>query len=175
MSDEMNNLASDNPTQDTSENSAHQSHPQNPDLSRPAMKTLNDKLHESSNPQEVLNKREEILKEHDDFQQSQSGFIHDHMNAVADGVAAIAMTILVLEIQAPASSHQLGELVIKIGLYIMSFVVIANFYFERSRLMAIVKYENTPLIMFDFMFMLGICLIPLFTKMMFEYPDQRYL
>ncbi|MFC0266333.1 TMEM175 family protein [Alloscardovia macacae] len=116
-----------------------------------------------------------IIRNHDEFEAMHTSFIHERMNALADGVTAIAMTILVLEIHVPddTSSAALLALATQIGLFALSFVVVANFYHTRMRLMSLVARSNTPLIFADFVFLLGICLLPLLTKMVFEYPDHR--
>lgn len=116
-----------------------------------------------------------LIREHDAFEATHTGFIHERMNALADGVTAIAMTILVLEIHVPdeASTAALIDLATQIGLFALSFVVVANFYHTRMRLMSIVSRSNTPLMFADFIFLLGMCLFPLLTKMVFEYADHR--
>ncbi|WP_018143403.1 TMEM175 family protein [Alloscardovia criceti] len=109
----------------------------------------------------------------DALQSNQQGFIHDHMSALADGIFAIAMTILVLEISTPETAEGVGTFIRQICLFALSFLVISNFYFERARLMAIVHHSNVPIITLDFVFFFGVCLIPLFTKFMFSYQDPR--
>ncbi|TCD53705.1 DUF1211 domain-containing protein [Alloscardovia theropitheci] len=122
---------------------------------------------------ELIEKIQGAHEAHNHIQDNQEQFIHEHMNALADGIFAIAMTIIVLEIAAPRQWSAVPEVTVQIGFFALSFVVLANFYFERSRLMSIITHANIPLITLDFFFLLGICLLPLFTKFMFEYESYN--
>ena len=54
------------------------------------------------------------------------------LDALSDAIIAIAITVLVLEINTPTSMEDMWQFAKEIFLFAQSFVVIANFWFERS-------------------------------------------
>lgn len=54
------------------------------------------------------------------------------LDALSDAIIAIAITVLVLEINTPTSMEGMWQFAKEIFLFAQSFVVIANFWFERS-------------------------------------------
>ena len=58
------------------------------------------------------------------------------LDALSDAIIAIAITVLVLEINTPTSMADMGQFAKEIFLFAQSFVVIANFWFERSQFLA---------------------------------------
>ena len=54
-------------------------------------------------------------------------------------IIAIAITVLVLEIHTPTSMEDMWQFVKEIFLFAQSFVVIANFWFERSQFLGLSK------------------------------------
>lgn len=55
------------------------------------------------------------------------------LDALSDAIIAIAITVLVLEINTPTSMEGMWQFAKEIFLFAQSFVVIANFWFERSQ------------------------------------------
>lgn len=97
----------------------------------------------------------------------------EKLDTLSDAIIAIAITILVLEIPAPATAADLPVFLSQVLLFILSFVVIANFWYERSFFMRQMPTATLKLITIDLIAHLGICLIPLMTKFMFDYEDMR--
>lgn len=97
----------------------------------------------------------------------------EKLDTLSDAIIAIAITILVLEIHVPATAAELSIFLSQLLLFILSFVVIANFWYERSFFMRQLHSASLKLITVDLVAHLGICLIPLMTKFMFSYEDPR--
>lgn len=57
----------------------------------------------------------------------------ERLDALSDAIIAIAMTILVLEIEAPTNSSELSAFINHIGLFALSFTIIFNFWYERTQ------------------------------------------
>ena len=90
------------------------------------------------------------------------------LDALSDAIIAIAITVLVLEINTPTSMEGMWQFAKEIFLFAQSFVVIANFWFERSQFFGRSKRISFSILSIDLLAHLGICLIPLFTKFLFE-------
>ena len=68
------------------------------------------------------------------------------LDALSDAIIAIAITVLVLEINTPTSMEGMWQFAKEIFLFAQSFVVIANFWFERSQFFWKIKAN----LVFDF-------------------------
>ena len=94
------------------------------------------------------------------------------LDALSDAIIAIAITVLVLEINTPTFMEDMWQFVKEIFLFAQSFVVIANFWFERSQFLGRSKQITFSILSIDLVAHLGICLVPLFTKFLFSFEDR---
>ena len=94
------------------------------------------------------------------------------LDALSDAIIAIAITVLVLEINTPTSMEGMWQFAKEIFLFAQSFVVIANFWFERSQFFGRSKRISFSILSIDLLAHLGICLIPLFTKFLFSFENR---
>lgn len=94
------------------------------------------------------------------------------LDALSDAIIAIAITVLVLEINTPTSMEDMWQFAKEIFLFAQSFVVIANFWFERSQFFGRSKQISFSILSIDLLAHLGICLIPLFTKFLFSFENR---
>lgn len=94
------------------------------------------------------------------------------LDALSDAIIAIAITVLVLEINTPTSMEGMWQFAKEIFLFAQSFVVIANFWFERSQFFGRSKQISFSILSIDLVAHLGICLVPLFTKFLFSFEDR---
>lgn len=94
------------------------------------------------------------------------------LDALSDAIIAIAITVLVLEINTPTSMEGMWQFAREIFLFAQSFVVIANFWFERSQFFGRSKQISFSILSIDLVAHLGICLVPLFTKFLFSFEDR---
>ena len=96
----------------------------------------------------------------------------ERFDALSDAILAITMTILVLEIKAPATAAGMEEFIKSIGLFIISFFVIFNLWYERTQDYLEASAINEEILGIDVLSHLAICLIPLATKFMMSYENQ---
>lgn len=57
--------------------------------------------------------------------------LKERFDTLSDAIIAIIMTVLVLEIQIPETVNQLPQLAEAVGLFLVSFVILMNFWFHR--------------------------------------------
>ncbi len=102
-----------------------------------------------------------------------SDYIKERFEPLSDAILAIAMTILVLEIGVPASQAELPKLWEAIGLFLVSFVVLANFWYERVLIMHASKHGTMPAFFLDVLAHGMVALYPLAIKMLVDYSDKQ--
>ena len=88
----------------------------------------------------------------EDFSQRAS---HDRLSAITDGVYAVALTLLALEIVVPSansihSSAQLNNYMVnnllpQLSLYLISFIILSNFWASTNAIQMYKKVDNTIL------------------------------
>ncbi|GHO92290.1 hypothetical protein KSF_023380 [Reticulibacter mediterranei] len=98
--------------------------------------------------------------------------LDERLNMLCDGVFAIAMTLLVLDIkldlQGSDINAALGAFSDKIIIYIISFFVIAGYWNEHRQLMKMVRRMNAPFIRFTFIFLAFVTFFPIAFSMVMD-------
>lgn len=95
--------------------------------------------------------------------------LQEHLEVFNDVVLAIIITIIVLNLPLPRdhSYATMHHLVKTIGIYLISFVVIANFWLTHHFIFAKIRGGiNEKLVVLDFVFMVELSLLPFLTKWM---------
>jgi uncharacterized membrane protein len=91
------------------------------------------------------------------------------IEALVDGIFAVAMTLLVIELKLPehvqATSsaellHVLGELAPTFGSWVISFLVLAIFWIGNHRLYSYVRHLDGPLMWYTILMLAGASLLP---------------
>lgn len=104
------------------------------------------------------------------------------LEALTDGVFAIAMTILVLDIHVPemlAGStsgdlfFSLGQLWPRIASFIISFIVLAMFWVAHHTEFRYIKKLDHKLIWLNMFYLLFICLLPFTAALLGRYPGNE--
>ena len=97
----------------------------------------------------------------------------DRMNALSDGVIAIALTLLVLGIDIP-TEHDFNEegllsFLIKLEpqliAYLTSFVIVAIYWILHHRMFQVLKYTDRNLVIMNIVFLFSISLAPFSAKL----------
>lgn len=88
----------------------------------------------------------------EDFSQRAS---HDRLSAITDGVYAVALTLLALEIVVPSvnsihssaqlNDHMVNNLLPQLSLYLISFIILSNFWASTNAIPMYKKVDNTIL------------------------------
>ena len=109
-----------------------------------------------------------------------SNNLNDRHVAITDGVFAIAMTILVLEIAVPAvsditshaavNSYIMNYLAPTVLIYFISFYLVYNFWETTTILFSFKKISNNVLLL-NMISLASVCLIPFATGSLFEFHN----
>ena len=97
----------------------------------------------------------------------------DRLNALSDGVIAIALTLLVLGIDIPTdhnfSKDGLVSFLLKLEpgviAYITSFVIVAIYWIIHHRMFHVLKYTDRILVILNIVFLFSISLVPFIAKL----------
>lgn len=111
----------------------------------------------------------------EDFSQRAS---HDRLSAITDGVYAVALTLLALEIVVPSansihSSAQLNNYMVnnllpQLSLYLISFIILSNFWASTNAIPMYKKVDNTILTI-NLAILALVVLIPFSTSFVFSF------
>lgn len=103
------------------------------------------------------------------------------IEAFSDGVFAIIVTLLVLELKVPplkdhASvaelAHALREIAPKFLSWLISFVIVCKFWLNHHHILGQARHADYGFIWLNAIFLMGQSFIPFPTAMMGEYPDN---
>lgn len=107
----------------------------------------------------------------------------DRLVALADGVFAFAMTLLVLNIDIPTSIplaypntailQFLIKLLPELGIYVITFLILGNAWYGHQRLFHFFKYIDVRLLWVNLMFLMFIALTPFTTNLAGEYGNYQ--
>ena len=104
------------------------------------------------------------------------------VEAFSDGVFAIVVTLLVLELKVPALkdhasvselAYQLVELVPKVLSWLISFIIVCKFWLNHHHVLGLARRADYAMVWLNSMFLMGQSFIPFPTALMGEYPDNR--
>ena len=104
------------------------------------------------------------------------------VEAFSDGVFAIAITLLILEIRVPPTAQHDGLRLALVNLwpsylaFLASFLTIGVMWLNHHRLFTLIRKSDDGLIAFNLLLLLGITWIPFPTALLAEHlrgPDQR--
>ncbi len=106
------------------------------------------------------------------------GLPKNRLETLIDGVFAIAMTILVLELRAPDTlgpgglAGDLGGLWPRFATFFISFIVLGVYWFANHQVFHFVMRVNRTLVWLNILFLMGIALVPFAASLMGTYPKD---
>jgi uncharacterized membrane protein len=105
----------------------------------------------------------------------------ERLEALADGIFAFAMTLLVLSIDIPVSLpatsadqailKYLIDLLPKLGIYIIAFLILGMLWYGHQRLFHFINYIDTGLLWINLIFLMFVALAPLTTNLAGDYVN----
>ena len=110
------------------------------------------------------------------------GFRTSRIEALADGIFAVAMTLLVLDVKLPGdevftSSAALLDRVLSLShtfvIYFISFIVLGMFWVGHHVQFHFIRYVDHALLWLNLLFLFGITSVPFGTAMLGDYHDLR--
>lgn len=116
-----------------------------------------------------------MKKDHGQFSDKFARDLKEHLATFNDGVIAIIITVMVLEIPAPQSDAALPAFLKAIGNYAVSFFIVASFWYSTHRTFASFEKASKRLMLADFCMLLALSLIPVMTKWIIQDPSQLAL
>jgi uncharacterized membrane protein len=105
----------------------------------------------------------------------------NRIEAFSDGVFAIIVTLLVLELKVPSIpdhnsvselGHQLVELAPKFLSWLISFVIVCKFWLNHHHILGLARHANYALVWLNSVFLMGQSFIPFPTALMGEYAGN---
>lgn len=104
----------------------------------------------------------------------------ERLIVLSDGVFAIAITLLVLEIAAPsgtlseaALANKLQGLIQPILTYALSFIVVSAYWVTHQRIFHYIKRADSGLIWLNILFLMSVAFLPIPTSVLSRYGDLR--
>lgn len=106
------------------------------------------------------------------------------LEALGDGIFAIVMTLMVLELKIPEWHgqvsnaqvwHYLVELAPSFFAFALSFIILGIFWFAHRLMHLFVGNSNRTLMWLTMLFYLTICLIPFSAAMLGRYPENQLI
>ena len=107
-----------------------------------------------------------------------TGIKPNQVKALSDGVFAIVMTLLVIEISVPVISklkaaEELGGMLLemwpKFFAFVISFLILGMLWFIHSAQFHFIKHSNGMFVWINIIFLMSVALIPFFTALIGEY------
>lgn len=95
-----------------------------------------------------------------------AGLPPNRLETLADGIFAIAMTILVLDLRIPGTAGgtdlatQLSDLVPRFGTFVISFIVLGIYWFAHHQIFYFVVRVNRTIVWLNILYFLGAALVP---------------
>ena len=87
-----------------------------------------------------------------------------HLSALNDGVIAIFITVMMLEIPYPTSERSFFEFGWSILVFLVSFFIIADFWYDNKAIFQMIREADHMVVIANFLFLASLALIPVTTK-----------
>ena len=94
--------------------------------------------------------------------------LKNHLSAFNDGIIAIFITVIILEIPYPTNEAQYRQFLWSVLIFIVSFLVIADFWYENKRIFEAMKEVDRLIVLLNFFFLMSLAFIPVMTKWVFD-------
>jgi len=107
------------------------------------------------------------------------GLPANRLETLADGVFAIVMTILVLDLRVPetlGSGGLAGELAAlwpRFATYFISFIVLGIYWFAHHQVFHFLARVNRTIVWLNILFFMGVTLTPFAASLLGAYPEDR--
>ena len=111
--------------------------------------------------EEKLLRMEEQMREAD---KKSPLLMKSHLETFNDGVIAIIITIMVLELPIPSGPQEYKLFLSSIGLFFVSFFIVADFWYDLHRTFESVQRADHGIVVLDFLFLAVLSLVPVMTK-----------
>lgn len=115
--------------------------------------------------------------------ESRLDFQIERFSFFSDGVFAIAITLLIIEIKVPVIEHatnqellhSLSEMSLKFLGFLISFAIVGHYWSVHHRIFGYIKKYNTSLLWINLAFLFTVVLLPFSSALMGEYSTELEL
>jgi uncharacterized membrane protein len=115
--------------------------------------------------------------------ESRSDFQFGRLSSFSDGVFAIAITLLIIEIKVPvlrgatdeALIESLSEMSLKFLGFLISFAIVGHYWSVHHRIFGYIERYNTTFVWINLAFLCSVVLLPFSSGMMGEYSSELHL
>lgn len=123
--------------------------------------------------QEEQDKQDKFQQEYEKMQDKEESRLKSHLETFNDGVIAIIITIMVLEIPLPLTGAiSYGGFLRTLFVFFISFFIVANFWYQHHRSFGLIKRANRSILLINFLFLATLSIIPIMTKWIMQEPDS---
>lgn len=114
----------------------------------------------------------EMMKHSHEDQKLRRQKLRGHIEAISDGVIAVIITIMLLEIPMPTAHGGYHGFVEAVGVFLVSFVIVANFWLNNHNILAITEEITESITVQNFIFLGLLSIVPLLTKWSMQQRDS---
>ena len=115
--------------------------------------------------------------------ESRLDFQIERLSFFSDGVFAIAITLLIIEIKVPVIEHasnedlihSLSEMSLKFVGFLISFAIVGHYWSVHHRIFGYIKKYNAPLLWINLGFLCSVVLLPFSSGLLGEYSSDLHL
>ena len=122
---------------------------------------------------EAADKYEHMQRKAAENSRKLKGSMIGHLSTLNDGVIAIFITVMMLEIPFPTSKGEyMTSFLWSIAVFFISFFMIAGFWYENKRIFETMREGDHFTVVMNFVFLAALALIPVTTKWIINSPDR---
>src|SRR3989337_3802688 len=115
--------------------------------------------------------------------ESRLSFQFGRLSSFSDGVFAIAITLLIIEIKIPvlhgatdeALIHSLSQMSLKFLGFLISFGIVGHYWSVHHRIFGYIERYNATFVWINMAFLCSVVLLPFSSGMMGEYSSELHL
>lgn len=108
-------------------------------------------------------KLDRFQEERSDNLEQLKGKMVGYLSALNDGVIAIFITVMMLEIPYPSATTSYHTFLWSIAIFMVSFFIIADFWYDNKRVFQTFREADHLVVVADFLFLASLALIPVTT------------
>ena len=113
---------------------------------------------------ESKEKYEHMLEKREESAENLKKSMISHLSALNDGVIAIFITVMMLEIPYPRLQTEFKGFLWSIAVFLVSFFIVAAFWYDNKRIFESIREADHMVVVSNFLFLASLALIPATTK-----------
>ena len=129
-------------------------------------------LFENHLTDEEAEKYQHMKEKRDENDDRLKSSLKGHLSTFNDGIIAIFITVMMLEIPYPVSEHQYRHFLWSVLIFFVSFLVIGDFWYENKRVFETIREVDHLTLAVNFLFLMALAFIPVMTKWIFNQPTR---